>query len=454
MTTIPQEVLIKNVLSSLLTSSDPVTVQKSRYVEIAISLLDEFSLLYAATQSGSDGSAWLTSIDSSDTLTACERLPYALFVHRLFLHGECYGMVHEDPANALVILSSATTALSVYLEEEVELIAVHLDLLLYKATAYKKLGEFTLAKRTLRRIIELGAEVDSSYRNLEVGAARSAKEVAVDIQSRAAPSAWILAHMLKNEDEDESADNALKLAHTLYEEILENKLFPSKGIERVTALLGLAETSMAKELMDKSMLALKRATKVAEKDLAKKYSAAYAFVASTAYHKRAEVYAISYSWKKATDCFARAMYWCEKAIATSPGNTHYEDTYPDYMNGMGVIYGMAGNLPEAQKMFLKSIDVRRKLAEKSEQYKTSLASTLNNMAILMRKYGNNQVAKAYVLESINVLDSITDTSFVGYDGFRMMLVDGLESIEKEIKTQSLASWRPIWNPSPSSSGPN
>ena len=124
------------------------------------------------------------------------------------------------------------------------------------------------------------------------------------------------------------------------------------------------------------------------------------------------------------------------------------------MNGMGVIYGMAGNLPEAQKMFLKSIDVRRKLAEKSEQYKTSLASTLNNMAILMRKYGNNQVAKAYVLESINVLDSITDTSFVGYDGFRMMLVDGLESIEKEIKTQSLASWRPIWNPSPSSSGPN
>jgi tetratricopeptide (TPR) repeat protein len=449
-----KENLVRVILERFIEKNRLEDKLRVRYAKCAIAVLDALSTaIDVGFDSITEESAQVWLVDP--VVDRCERLPYALFIHKMFLYSDCYGMVHEDPINSIVLLNGALSIVKSYATTEEHLVPVSLDLLLQQAIAYQAARSNRLAKKAARMIIEVASEVESARKQVGKKDREIADNLMADIQMRAAPSAWILYHLLKGENEGSSHD-ALKLSSELYESLFTSKLIPKVGLEWIGVLIGYAEALIVQESIDKSMRLLKRATKLAESELQDSFSIAYAFVAAAAYHKQAEIYAMSANWGKVQDCFEHALHWCSRAIEEVPCNTHLEDRYTEYLNELAIMYGISGNLPKAQDLFITTIGRRRKLASMSEQYKTGLASTLNNMSILMRTFGNDIVAKEYIRESIEILSNLeSEYELDGMEEMRSALTDGLNSIERSIKNRKLSSWRPLWNPPPpTNSAPN
>ena len=156
-------------------------------------------------------------------------------------------------------------------------------------------------------------------------------------------------------------------------------------------------------------------------------------------------------WKKAFESFTEAIRWIVKATELAPTNTHYEERHAQYLNELGILHGVRGDLVNAQKVFLKAISRNRALIVHSERYKSSLVSSLNNMSILMNRYGKHHVAKHYLQESIEVIDGMVDSyTEMNREEMRASLTETIASLETVMKERKGASWRPIWNPEQSS----
>lgn len=447
--------LVKTILESI---KEEATSSEKGFVSTALSTLREFSTVCSNTLNMQQVEVQQSLLFASCAPTIeCkeDELFYAFFIRDLFVDGKCYGMVNEDPLNALVLLGGAYQIINKRSSDDptyYKLVEVGLDLLLLQATALFTIKEYPLAKLSLTTILEVAAGVDELGKKCSA----STDKVNLDISIRAAPSAWMMACIFRRENDINGVSVSLNLADELYGNVLNKEDNLIIRQVHASALMGYSEVLTIMEQYVKAADVLDKAILVATIGLSKSTAtAAQAYIASSAYHKRAEIYSLSSEWDRALECFQEAVSWCAVSTSRAPLNTFYEDRRTEYMNELGILYGIRGNLIEAQEVFLNTIKRRRVLAAQAEQHKSGLVAVLNNMSTLMSRYGNLDVAKEYLKESIDVVDAMTDSFFIAdKQDLRQSLASTLQAIENTQKEQEYTLWRPIWKASQESPLPN
>ena len=453
------DTLVKNILLDLKKRLEAEDTDDAQYATVALDTLQEFIDICRNMTSFNEDIELVRVFNNAAPvgLQEADRAAYILFIHNLFCEGDCYGMVQEDPLGSLVLLGGAFQLVRTISEgdtSDYRLVRVGLDFLLQQALALHRMNEPKLAKRSLLTILEVSSDMDGLQERYSV---QDPHEILVDVVVRAAPSAWLLSQIFHAEDDEDAAEENLRLAAQMYEQLV-NQL-AGKQACRVAAFLGYAEVLAIQDRLVSCRRMLDKAAKLSKKLLKKEPTASMAFMAAVAHHRRGEIYAMAGEWTLGLEDFNKAIKWIVKASNLAPANTHYEDRYIQYLNELGVLHGVRGDFVSSQEIFLKAISYNRVLTTHSEKYKSTLITTLNNMSILMNRFGHFHVAKHYLQESIEVIDGMGD-AYTGMDraNMREFLTDTLESLEELMKQRKNAAWRPIWNPdqvsSSSSSRPN
>jgi len=449
------DTLLQTILVDLQRKLEAEGAEEARYVAVALATLEEFvGICQKMTNFNEDLGLVLTFNNATPVgLRAEDTIPYVLYVHKLFSEGECYGMMQEDPLSSLVLLGSAFRLVKDASAADCTnyaLVTWGLDFLLYQALALQKMNQNELAKQHLKTILEVASDMESLTNTYNV---QDPYEILVDVAARAAPSAWLISRILYVEDDLTLSKEALERASKLYEQVVPK--FSSKRNGCVAVLLGFAEVLATEDRMVSCAHVLDKAIKVATKLLKTDVTASKAFMASVAYHRRGELCAMADEWDGAFKYFEKSLTWISTATKKAPNNTHYKDRHAEYLNELGILHGVRGDIISAQKVFLDAINRQRILVGQSEKYKSGLVAVLNNMSILMNRYGNLPVAKHYLQESIEVVDGMKDSyNKADREDMRTTLTMTLESLEKLMRERKTLPWRPIWNPDQSSSLPN
>jgi len=449
------DTIVKNILVDLKKRPEAVSAEEAQYTSVALATLQEFTDICKNMTSFNEDVELVLVFNNAPPvgLQEGEEEAYAEYVHKLFCEGSCYGMAEQDPLSTLVLLGGVFRIVRTISEadpDNYKLVSIGLDLLLFQAIALRNMKEAALAKRNLLTILEVASDMENLQAKYTV---RDPRDMLVDVASRAAPSAWLLSCILHEDDDDKAAHEYLVLASSMYAQIVNSRAV--KHSSNVAALIGFAETLAMQDKMVSCVRVLDKAIKNSKKLLKKEVTPYNAFLASVAYHRRGELYAIIDEWNMAFENFTEAIKWIVKATEIAPINTHYEERYTQYLNELGILHGVRGDLVNAQKVFLKAINHNRALIVHSEKYKSSLVSTLNNMSILMHRYGRHHVAKYYLQESIEVIDGMADAyTEMNREEMRDSLTETMKSLDALMRERKSAAWRPVWNPEQSSYSPS
>lgn len=431
----------------------------AEYVSVAIATLNEFEEISTGMRQSKQTSDLLYIFTNypPEGLREEDELQYSLFIKQLFLEKECYGMVYEDPMASLALLGGAFQILKKHTDIDnapFHYVEAGLDFLFHIALALNTMKEYKFAQHNLISILDVAAGVEAFKKTYETD---DPDYVELRITKRAAPSAWLLARIFHDDEDEPRVGAAVGLADELYSTLVKSHKLNS--IDHVAALLGYAEVLMMRDKHRKCIQMVEEAIHRVTTIPKRKITAKGAFLASVAFHKKAELYSVAESWDDARENFHYAMKWCSVAMDKVPLNTYFQDQHTNYMNELGIVHGVQGNLVEAQETFRRAITRSRKLAEQSDQHKSSLVAALSNMSVLMNRYGNLVVAKRYVEESLEVVESmetddVTAPFATGRSELHEALTMSLNHIQEEMLKQKLAGWRPLWNSAPSSSDLN
>ncbi len=398
-----------NLLSSEWKSSDP---KRAVYAMAALEQIDSFDSLCASKR-------WTTGIEEvfqqatapPGLLRKKDREGYAHFIYNLMKSGAFHGMAHEDPLGANVLIGSALSLFRKLIVEgnQSSLLPKALDLMLLQSIAYIGAGARDIARMQLMSIVDLTADAQTDSDDSLFRVAKTESDRLMnDILLRAAPAAFMLGDLFKYDNDEKRADASLLLAKALFNEVLEKgeKEFPGSRTELITAMMALSELALHQGDKAEGLDTLDRALWIVDADdaLDADDQSAYRYVVSVANQRRAQLFMVQEDLDSALEHYETALSFAKSAFSTTPINTHYHDHYAALLNEVGILYGVQGNLVKSQDTFLLAIEERRVLVDLSPQYSEALVAALNNMATLMRKHNNKEVALVYLKDAIDIAE--------------------------------------------------
>lgn len=401
--------LIKNALDRLCSEWKKSDPKRAVYALAALEQIDTFDSLCQRKD-------WSTGVE--DVFQMATRPPellrekdhegYAHFVYGLMKDGPFYGMAHEDPLGANVLVGSALSLFRKFVVEEDQrtLLPKALDLMLLQSVAYMQAGARDLARMQLMSIVDLTTDVQNGDSDQILQMARSeAEKLTQDIVLRAAPAALMLSSIFRYESDEKRAEAASALSQRLFQEVLEQKEpFPGSRNEKLMAMLSCSELSLHQGEKVEALDMLDRVVLLTDTDAAllEEGSAIYQYVVSVANQRRAHIYMVQEEWESAQHHYNAALELAKRAHEEVGINVHFHDHYAALLNEVGICYGVQGDLLGAQDKFLQAIEERKDLVDKSDHYTEQLVAYLNNMATLMRKHNKKEVAAVYLQDAIDV----------------------------------------------------
>ncbi|GAB6190087.1 hypothetical protein JCM30566_18300 [Marinitoga arctica] len=104
------------------------------------------------------------------------------------------------------------------------------------------------------------------------------------------------------------------------------------------------------------------------------------------------------NWSEAEKSYLRALHFCEK-----DKNLDMQFNTSVIQNNLGTMYAEKGKRDLARGYFEASLEIRKKLKEKSEKYSIYLYYSLNNLGSLEMNSGNLDKAEEYFNEAYKIL---------------------------------------------------
>ncbi len=407
--------LIKKALNRMCSEWEDEDPQRALYADAAIKQIALFDEL-CAQKDWSVGveDVFQKAVQPPDCLHKGAHEGYAHFVYDLMKAGSFHGMAHEDPLGANVLIGSALALFRRLVVEgkQPALLPKALDLMLLQSVAYMGAGARDIARLQLLSIVDLTANVQGEIPETAplVPQVEAAKFMS-DILLRAAPAAFMLSDIFKFENDPKRANASMLLAKTLFDEVLQKGEggFPGTRVDKVVAMMALSELSLHQGEKIDGIDTLDRAIWMANADEALKDTtqSAYQYVVSVANQRRAQIFMVQEELEAALDHYLVAVQLAKQAFDCEVLNTHYHEHYASLLNELGILYGVQGNLVNAQEVFLLSIDERRLLVAQSDQYNEGLVACLNNMSTLMRRHNKNDVALVYLQDALQIAEEGT-----------------------------------------------
>lgn len=397
----------EKLVQAALQATKQEDVQTNRFVHMMVEQIKQFMKLYETGDVAADYDKFMQIFNSTPAdLLEHEQEAYALHLHKLLKEGELYGMVHEDPYATLVLIGSALTIFRrlVVSQGKAQLLPKVLDLFLLQSIAFAAAGGHEVAKIGLTTLLSLtqSNEIEKEFM------VQHTQQVQIDVQTRAATGALVLAALFEDEANETKAGAARVVAKEMFSEILKSERGTTTRVELLTAAVALAEVSMKEDKAEESANFLDLAIDYVQQDLklaGEAISAPYYFIASIVFKKRAFVWsAIHEDYEAAKNCLAEAVRLSGRCVALCTNNAHYQDHHGELLNDLGVLHGVMGNFLESNAAFIEAIENRQKLFNQSKQYVGRLIAALSNFAVLMRTFGHWTVAKQYMEEALHLLE--------------------------------------------------
>lgn len=413
------EKLIRTSLERIHAHSQGVDEQRVKYAKAALHHLDALKVAIDGSENVTELVDLIMSVNVvPEEIGQEEQEGYALFIHKIFKEGECHEMAQEDPLAASILMNGALHALkkSVIDDGKFLLLPQAIDLMMLGTMAQLIGGSKDIARLQLVTLLDVAINDDV----VEAFGHHVPEAMKGVLPARVLPKLITLADLFQG-GEGEEAVMLFTAAHSLLKKMLEDRLqYPGTSAEYVGALVALADFYMAADAQQRAFDMVYKAIDVIDEDLKYiSFSAAYCYSAALVYQKRAEMAIMEDSFDGAQGFLRKGVEFINQAIKSRPTNTHYEDLRAEILNQLGIVYGMEGNIPKAQNVFLETIDCRRRMVEQSEQYKVGLIGALNNMATLLARFGNFKAALVYGDECLEIMESIDEVD--RSPGYRSML---------------------------------
>lgn len=414
--------------------------QRAFYAEIAVQCIDAFDGACQASNWDVGVEKLLAmATDPPSGLPEAEEEGYAMFVHQTMKIGDCHGMAHEDPIGANAVIGGALGLYRKLIVERrrQELLPHALDLMLLQGVAYMVAGVRDIARMQFLSIIDLTAsEASAQDRPTDMSLpADVVNSLQDEVVLRAAPSAFMLAEIFREEDDNERAESSMELAHMFFAAALAkgDEGFIGSKVDLITAKLAQSELLTQKDGYWTGADALDDVIALVEADLDENDPyPAYCFLISVVMQRRAQLFAMDGTWDPATYFYERACRYAVDAIRDNPTNTHYLDHYTDLLNELGIFYGVRENPIKAQGVFLTAIEKKRELVERSKKYEMGLATCINNLSTLMRTFGKPEVALPYLEEAASMLDASEEVETEGIRTFKAAVTKDLEHLRAQV----------------------
>jgi predicted Zn-dependent protease len=124
------------------------------------------------------------------------------------------------------------------------------------------------------------------------------------------------------------------------------------------------------------------------------------------------------------------IFYYEKALSLSKS----EDLVGTFCNGLGLCYSALNKIPEAEKYYLKSLDIRERLSKSNpQQFEAALASTAMNLGSLYHNLNKMPEAEKYYLKSLDICERLSKSNPQKFEEDLAKIAGNLGTFYKENK---------------------